>query len=70
MNFVVTSHLSKCEISKCYGIVFNSKKITQPLYNARETIGNNKKKYSICGSNNNILSSKAEEIMRILTAGV
>lgn len=68
MNFVVTSHLSKCEISKCYGIVFNSRKMTQPLYNARETIGNKKKitPFAVLI----ILSSKAEEIMRILTAGV
>ena len=65
MNFVVTSHLSKCEISKCYGIVFNSKKITPPLYNARET----KKKITPFAVLI-ILSSKAEEIMRILTAGV
>ena len=57
MNFVVTSHLSKCEISKCYGIVFNSKKITQPVYNARETIGTKIKNYSICGSNNSLVES-------------
>lgn len=42
--------------------------MTQPLYNARETIGNKKKitPFAVLI----ILSSKAEEIMRILTAGV